>query len=522
MKRSGMVCLVGTGPGDPALLTMRAVELIGLADVIVHDATANAKLVRLIPARAERIVLGPDLSPGSEEIARLLIGKAETGRRVVRLLNGDPCLDMPGIAEVGFIAEAGARIEVVPGVPFLSAAAAHTGIPLAHNLCGSGYTVFVADTSGPRPVINWDQLCRTPGTRVILGAFRPIDWLLKHLLAVGLAAGEQVALIRPGATGRLESITGSLGGMKAQAEAADFTWATIVAVGEVAALRKRPVWVERLPLSGKRVVVTRARDQAEHMARLLSERGAEVLEVPCIKTEPPTKREPLLEALAGLGCYDWLVFTSANGVTAFFNYFFRGFEDLRDLGAVRIAAVGSATAACIEALHLKVDLVSKDGTALVLARDLAAEGSLDNLRILLLRAEVATPELPTLLEEKGAIVDDIACYRTALETEDLNGAAASLVQRGADWITFTSGSTVVNCNRRFSLTDLRRRFPGLRLASIGPETTKALAALSLKTDVEARPHTMEALVAGVERLAARSTRTVLQENIEDRTRRHAE
>jgi uroporphyrinogen III methyltransferase/synthase len=206
----------------------------------------------------------------------------------------------------------------------------------------------------------------------------------------------------------------------------------------------------------------------------------------------------LVEVLAGLGCYDWVVFTSGNGVEAFFEYFFRGFQDLRDLGAVRIAAVGPATAERLRRLHLKVDVVPKNYTAAEVAKALATEQSLENLRILLLRAEVATPDLPRLLEEHGAIVDDVACYRTAMETDDWNGAAARMLEQGADWITFTSGSTAENFHRRFNLPELLKRFPSLKCASVGPETTKTLTAVGLKPAIEANPHTLQALLAALE------------------------
>lgn len=257
-----------------------------------------------------------------------------------------------------------------------------------------------------------------------------------------------------------------------------------------------------LPLAGRRVVVTRAQDQADSLSRLLQQQGAQVLELPCVKIVPPSRREPLIEALAGLGCYDWMVFTSANGVTAFFDSFFKAFEDLRDLGGARFAAVGPATAARLSALHLKVDLVPREHTAQAIARELAACGSLENTRLLLLRAEVATPELPALLEHLGAIVDDVPCYRTVAETELGRAVASDLAANGADWITFTSGSTVTHFHARLNLPELKRRFPRLRLASLGPETTQALVALGLNPDVEATPHTLPGLVTALVSSAA--------------------
>jgi uroporphyrinogen III methyltransferase/synthase len=267
-----------------------------------------------------------------------------------------------------------------------------------------------------------------------------------------------------------------------------------------------------LPLLGQRIVVTRARVQAAQLSRTLRELGAEVLEVPCIKFAPPSRFEDLKDALLSLNAYDWLVFTSPNGVKTFFNYFFKAFDDLRDIGGVRIAAVGPATASELKAFHLKVDLMPEEYVGSSIAGALAKYESIENLKICLLRAEAANPDLPRALEKLGAIVDDIACYRTVPETEDPTGAAVRLLESGADWIAFTSGSTVENFHARFDLPALLGKFPQLKLASIGPETSKALAALGITPTIEAKEHMIDGLVAALEqhcapgRLTSRKTR----------------
>ncbi len=255
-----------------------------------------------------------------------------------------------------------------------------------------------------------------------------------------------------------------------------------------------PVAQTRLPLGGKRIVVTRARNQAADFVQSLTDLGAEVLEIPTIKIVPPSKFEPLKDALLGLNAYDWLVFTSPNGVEAFFDYFFKAFDDLRDIGGVRIAAVGPATAAKIRELHLKVDLMPDEARASKIAAAFAKYESMENLKICLLRAEVANSDLPKALEELGAIVDDIAVYRTVAETQDDNGAGTRLLESGADWITFTSGSTVEHFHKRFNLPELMRKFPQMKLATIGPETSKALEVLGLQPTVEAKEHTIDGLL----------------------------
>jgi len=236
----------------------------------------------------------------------------------------------------------------------------------------------------------------------------------------------------------------------------------------------------------------------------LRDLGATVLALPIIKTVPPTNHANIVDVLLELNAYDWLVFTSPNGVTAFFDLFFKRFQDLRDLGGARLAAVGPGTAAALRALHLQVDLMPKQALGAQIAKAFAKFESVENLRICLLRAEVANPELPRALETLGAIVDDVAVYRTVAEPEIPAAADAELRQAGADWITFTSASTVAHFHARYDLPALLRKFPQLKLATIGPETSKALAALALVPTVEAKEHTVEGLVQALRQAAARA------------------
>jgi uroporphyrinogen III methyltransferase/synthase len=262
--------------------------------------------------------------------------------------------------------------------------------------------------------------------------------------------------------------------------------------------------LENRPLSGRRIVVTRARGQAGDFARQLAELGADVLEIPTIKIAPTTRREEVVDALLGLNSYDWLVFTSPNGVTAFFDLFFKRFQDLRDLGGARLAAVGPATAARLRELHLQVDLMPDEFVGSKIAEAFARFESIENLKICLLRAEGANPDLPRALEDLGAIVDDIAVYQTAAETEDPAGAGAALRETGADWLTFTSGSTVEHFHARFDLPKLLKKFPQMKLASIGPETSQAIRALGLEPVLEAKVHTGEGLAKALQNFKPKS------------------
>jgi uroporphyrinogen III methyltransferase/synthase len=495
MKPKGMVYLVGAGPGDAGLLTLRAAELLARADVVIHDALLNPEVLRLAPNSAEFIGGGK----AAAELNQLLVTRAREGKTIVRLIAGDPYLFGGGGEEAEQLAKARVPFEVVPGVSPLVAAPNYAGVPLTHREFASQLT-FVAGHPDPAQTargIDWAQVSKTPGTKVVMLDPDRIGQLAGVLVGHGLPADTPIAMVGRGAGGHQQSVEGTLatiGGVTAREQIGP---PAIAIIGGVVKLREKLNWFERRPLFGQRIVVTRTREQAGQLSRRLHEQGAEVLEVPTIKLEPPTRRQDLVDALLALNAYDWLVFTSPNGVTKFFEYFFKQFHDMRDLGGARIAAVGPATASKLKELHLQVDLMPEEALAAEIATAFAKFESIENLKICLLRAEVANPELPAALEALGAIVDDVACYQTAPETEDATGAAASLVAQGADWVAFTSGSTVAHFHARFDLPALLRKFPQLKTAAIGPETAKALIALGLKPTLEAKLHTIDGLVAAL-------------------------
>jgi uroporphyrinogen III methyltransferase/synthase len=504
MKPTGTVYLVGAGPGDAGLLTLRGAELLGRAEVVVYDALVNREILALAPAAAEMIYGGKrsgDHAIPQEQINQLLIDKARSGLCVVRLKGGDPYVFGRGGEEALALAGAQISFAVVPGVSSIYAAPGYAGIPLTHRDCCSSFTVFTGheDPDKIESGADWALAAKTPGTKVILMAVTRIRQIASALIAHGMDDGTPVAMIRWGTTGRQQTIEGTLKTMPDVVEQTRFKPPALTIIGEVVKLRPKLNWFERLPLFGRRIVVTRTRAQASQLSRLLLDRGADVLEIPTIRLEPPTERRPLADVLLGLNSYDWLVFTSPNGVTAFFDFFFKAFEDMRDIGGVRIAAVGPATAAKLRQLHLKVDLTPPEYIASGIVGALAGYQSIENLKILLLRAEVAGRELPEKLEEMGAIVDDVACYKTVPETEDRNGAAARLLEDGADWITFASASSVENLHARFNLNQLLTSHPRLQFASIGPETSRAIIALGLTPAVEAREHTIPGLVKSLEK-----------------------
>lgn len=509
MANVGTVYLVGAGPGDAGLLTLRGAELLARADVVVYDALVNTELLRLAPAQAERLYAGKRAAAHAlpqEELNARLVKYARDGKTVIRLKGGDPYVFGRGGEEAEELASAGVPFEVVPGVSSSVAVPNYAGIPVTHRAHCSSYQVLTGheDPTKPGTSVDWRQVARDPGTKVVLMGVERIGIIARELVAGGLADTTPVAMIRWGTTGEQQTLVGTLADIADRVIAAGFSAPAVIVIGSVVTLRDRLNWFEKRPMFGQRVVVTRTRQQASQLSGRLTDLGADVWEIPTIRTAPPVNHGPLVEAITGIGEYDWLVFTSPNGVTEFFGYFFKAFPDLRSIGNVRIAAIGPATAEKLKELHLAVDVTPDEYVTAKVAKAIHAYENLENLRVLLLRAEVANPELPGELETLGAIVDDVACYQTAPETEDLSGAAARLVAEGADWLTFTSASTVENFHARFDLPALLTRFPRLRTASIGPVTSKALQALGLKPSLEAADHTIPGLVKAIRSAPARA------------------
>ena len=499
MSKTGTVYLVGAGPGDAGLLTLRGAELLRRADVVIYDLLVNPELLRHARSDCELVSRGKRQDVSQDELNALMIVKARAGKCVVRLKGGDPYIFGRGGEEAEALAAAKIPFEVVPGVSSITAAANYAGIPLTHRDHTSNFTVFTGHEGDGKSTsaLDFDQIARISGTKVILMGVTHLSELTQALLSRGLAAEAPVAIVQSGTLGRQKSIVGTLGTIEKLATKEHITPPALTIIGDVVKLRDRLNWFENRPLFGQRVVVTRARAQATELTARFAELGADVLEIPCIKRGVPLNVQSLTDALLELNAYDWLVFTSPNGVTSFFEYFFRAFKDTRDIGGVRIAAVGPGTAAKLRELHLQVDLMPEEALGAKIAKEFMKFETIENLKICLLRAEAANPDLPSALEALGAIVDDVPVYRTVAEPDLATDASARLLAEGADWITFTSGSTVEHFHTRFDLPALLKKFPRIKLASIGPETTKAIEALDLKPAVEAKQHTMEGLVAAV-------------------------
>lgn len=499
-KIQGICYLAGAGPGDIGLVTLKVKEVVGTAEVVVFDYLCNSEILNWAPPGVEIIYAGKKAGQHTlkqEEINALLVEKTKAGKRVVRLKGGDPFLFGRGGEEAEALAEAGQIFEIIPGVTSALAAPAYAGIPVTHRDHTSQVTIFTGheDPNKEESSLDYQRLASQPGTKVMLMGVERIAKITTELLAHGAAPQMPVALVRWGTTGKQQTLRGTLSDIAKKVADTGFAAPAVAVFGDVVTLRDKLNWFETKPLFGKRIVVTRTRKQAGGLSVALRKLGADVFELPTIRIEPPTNLMEFGELVQDAHSYDWLVFTSPNGVDAFFEMFFKLYSDLREIGGVRLAAIGPATAARLQALHLKVDLKPTEYVAEGVLKAFEKEGSVENLRMLLVHAEAARDALPLELAKRGAIVDQAVAYRTVPETEDVSGAAERFRKEGADLITFTSSSTVEN------FLDLKMPWPaGMQAASIGAITSKTMGERGLKVDVEAKKSDIPGLVAAIRKL----------------------
>ena len=504
-KKNGKVYLVGAGPGDLGLVTLRAKECIEKADVIVYDHLANPEMLGWARDAAEILYAGKKAGEhalSQEEINKLLIEKARAGKEVVRLKGGDPFVFGRGAEEAKAIVDASVAFEIVPGITSAIAGPAYAGIPVTHRTENSHVTFFTGheDPSKKESAIDYGALAKLGGTQVMLMGVERIDAITREMMSNGVRRDLPVALVRWATTGRQQTLTGTLENITQRAIETEFEPPAVAIFGDVVSLRKDLNWYEHQPLSGKRIVVTRTRKQAGALTSQLRALGADVIELPTIRIEPPTDLREFAALVQDAHMYDWIVFTSPNGVDAFFEMFFKLYDDAREIGGAKIAAIGPATAQRVRDFHLHVDLQPDEFVAEAVVREFKKQGGVENLRILIARAEKARDVLPPELSKLGAIVDEAFAYRTVPETRDLTGARRRFSQEGADLITFTSSSTVEN------FLALGLAWPkGVRVASIGPITSQTARDRGLKIDVEARRHDIDGLVEAIRNFFATET-----------------
>ena len=496
-ESAGKCFLVGAGPGDLGLVTLRAKECIEHAEIIVYDYLSNPEMLKWAPESAEIIYAGKKAGAHTltqDEINALLVEKAREGKQVVRLKGGDPFMFGRGGEEAQALGAAHVPFVIVPGITSAIAGPAYAGIPVTHRGKNSHVTFFTGheDPEKPETSIDFAALAKLGGTQVMLMGVERIEAIAREMLANGVRSNLPVALIRWATTGRQETLVGDLENIAQRVAETGFTAPAVAVFGDVVALRNELSWFENRPLSGKRIVVTRTRSQAGVLSEQLRALGADVIELPTIRIEPPSDLRAFAELVQDAHAYDWIVFTSPNGVTAFFDLFYKLYDDAREIGGARIAAIGPATAQRIKEFHIHVDLQPEEFVAESIVREFRKQGGVENLRILLARAEKARDLLPKELSALGAIVDEGFAYRTVPETRDDSGARRRLLEEGADLITFTSSSTVEN------FLALGLPWPAkMQVASIGPVTSKTARDRGLDVAVEARRHDIPGLVDAV-------------------------
>jgi uroporphyrinogen III methyltransferase / synthase len=501
LNRPGKVYLVGAGPGDPGLLTRRGEALLATAEVIVYDHLASARLLDLAPERALRICAGKSIGHcnlAQDQINALLIENARAGLRVVRLKGGDPLVFGRGAEEVLALAAAGVSFEIVPGVTAGVGATAYAGIPVTHRAAASA-VAFVTGHGDPEAEeehgrLDWAALARFPGTLVVYMGVTHLAAICRTLLKLGKPGATPAAVVEWGTIAFQRTQVATLATIAEAARKASVHPPALLIVGSVVALREKLTWFESLPLFGQRIMVTRPRDEGNRVAAELESLGAEVLLAPTIEVRPISDPAPLDAAIDRLANFNWLVFTSANGVRFFMARLTARGHDLRALGHLKLAAIGPATAEALANFHLRADLVPETFRSEALAA--ALRPPVPGGKILLARADRGRTVLKDELEEL-ADVDQVAVYHNA-DADALSESVLERIREGTvDWITLTSPAIAARLHGLLP-EDLRGRLgKETRLASLSPVTTDAVRSLGWNITVEAAQYTWEGLIQAI-------------------------
>jgi len=504
MPISGKVYLVGAGPGDPGLVTLRAKELIERCDALVYDYLANPELLKWTKVGCAKVYVGKQKgfhAIPQEEIEKILVDRAKDGEMVVRLKGGDPFIFGRGGEEAETLQKDGVPYEIVPGVTAALASAAYAGIPLTHREHSSSVAFLTGheDPEKHEMHVRFEEFAKVGGTLCIYMGMGHLAEITERLLKAGLAADTPVAIVQWATTPRQRSLVSTLEKAAADKDAAGLSSPAVVVIGEVAKLSAQIGWFEQKPLFGKRVVVTRSRSQSSELAAHLGDLGAEVLELPLIEIfeDEASTGEDIWPTL---GSYRWLVFTSPNGVKHFFEKFYRKFDDLRCLGGLFIACIGESTAQAVREQRLHVDLVPEEAVAESLADTLLREETMENETVLVVTGNRNRDVLIEKLEEGRAIVDAFPVYRTELTDLASHPAATRFREAGADVITFASSSAVdsfVQQAKQLQPVEGARR---PKCVAIGPKTAERMRQVGLPVDRIAKEASIPGLTRAVQSL----------------------
>ncbi|MBC2694064.1 MAG: uroporphyrinogen-III C-methyltransferase [Desulfobacteraceae bacterium] len=497
----GKVYLVGAGPGDPGLITIKGLECIKQADVLIYDYLASPVLLNYASKNAEIIYVGKkggDHTLSQDKINSLIAEKADKGFIVTRLKGGDPFIFGRGAEEAEVLIEKGIPFEVVPGVTSAIAAPAYAGIPLTHRKFTSTLA-FVTGHEDPTKEdsnIDWPALAKGIGTIVFLMGVKNLPKITSQLINYGKPSDTPVALVRWGTTPQQFSVTGTLENINERVKSIGLKPPAIIVVGNVVKLRKTMNWFENRPLMGKKIVVTRAREQASKLVKRLLNLGAECLECPTIKVVPPDDWKPLDAAIENISSYDWLVFTSVNGVDYFFERLFSKGKDTRALGKLKTAVIGPATERRLFKFGLKSDIVPRSYRAESIIEAFSNE-DVNGKKILLPRAKEARPILPVELTKMGAAVDEIISYYTKEVSDSADLLLKRLKENTIDLITFTSSSTVKNFKAILPDNIFETKMKDITIACIGPITADTAQNLGFEVHIVANSFTIPGLCEAI-------------------------
>ena len=500
MNKKGKVYLIGAGPGDPGLLSIKAMECLQIADAVVYDRLADPRILAYVRPDAEMVYVGKASAQHTmrqPDINKLLVKLANEGKIVARLKGGDSFVFGRGGEEAIELFEAGLPFEFVPGITSAIAVAEYAGIPVTHRNVAASFAVVTGheDPTKGESSINWQGLATAVDTLVFLMGVENLTHITKSLIANGRSASTPAAVIRWGTKPEQRTLVTTLGMAAADVAAADLKPPAIFIVGNVVNLRQQLAWFDNKPLFGKTIVVTRARAQASALTKRLEAEGARVLEVPAIKIVPPSDFAPLDKAIEGINTYQWLIFTSINGVISFFDRLFKAGKDARCLANLKIAAIGSETAAELNRHGLTADIIPSAYKAEELAAALAGQVHAGD-KILLARAKVAREILPEKLSELGAAVDVVTAYETVIDCANRDELVTALREGTVDLVTFTSSSTVTNLLN--ALGEDAPLLNNVKAAVIGPITAATCEAKGLKPVITADEFTIAGLVEAIE------------------------
>ncbi len=501
---TGKVLIVGAGPGDPGLLTLKGKMCLEQADVVVFDYLANPALLEFAPAQVERIYIGRrgrGRYSSQQDINRLLVSKAREGKCVVRLKGGDPFVFGRGGEEAEVVAEAGIPYEVIPGVTSAVAVPAYAGIPVTHRTMASTVTFVTGheDPTKEESVVEWPRLATSTGTLVFLMGVKNLPVIVEKLREEGKDPHTPVALIRRGTYMSQQTVTGTLTDIVAKAKAIKLQPPTVIVIGSVVSLRERLDWFEQRPLFGKRVLVTRPKHQASSFSQLLETFGAEPIECSTLDIIAPESWEQVDEAISQLQKYQWLVLTSVNGVQAFMTRLrFHGL-DIRSLAGLRLCCIGPRTAEEAATYGIHADVIPDEFQAEGVIASLQKVG-IRGQCVLIPRAEVAREILPEQLRELGAIVDVVPVYRTVSPSVDIENLKKRLLQGDIHFLTFASSSTVRNfCQLFENQNEMAQATKETVIACIGPITAQTVIEQGLSVDIIAKENTLPALAEAIVR-----------------------